>query len=179
MTTGPDSLKEAYRLLDIDPGATPEELKQAYHRMKALYSEGSLATYSLLTEEERADMLSDIEKAYLAITVSIREESAASAPAPTLSHVTGPAPAMEPEEEIGQYLRSRREESGLPIKELANMTRIRSTHLENIELERFDLLPAPVYLRGFIIEYARSLQLPDPEGLAAIYIDRYRESHSK
>lgn len=172
-------MPEARRLLDVDAGATFDEVKQAYHRMKALYSEGSLATYSLLSEEERSHMLYGIERAFLVLSVELREEGSAPGLRTDGAADIRTAAQPEPGESIGPFLRRRREQMGLPIKEIANTTRIRSAHLENIELERFDLLPAPVYLRGFVVEYGRALSLADPEGMAAAYMDLYRESEIK
>ena len=39
-----------YKTLGLEKNATEEEVAKAYERMKALYSQSSLATYSLLTD---------------------------------------------------------------------------------------------------------------------------------
>ena len=66
-----DTLSKDYKLLDLDDNATSQEARRAYHRMKALYAEGSLATYSLLTVEERDKILDNIERAYMRISREI------------------------------------------------------------------------------------------------------------
>jgi len=39
-----DTLSKDYKLLGLSENATALETRRAYHRMKALYAEGSLAT---------------------------------------------------------------------------------------------------------------------------------------
>ncbi|MDP1759019.1 MAG: helix-turn-helix transcriptional regulator, partial [Thermodesulfovibrionales bacterium] len=58
-------------------------------------------------------------------------------------------------------------------KDMAVFTKIRKQYFEDIEREKFSSLPAEVYLRGYIMEYARYLSL-DPEKVANDYIGRYR-----
>ena len=42
---------------------------------------------------------------------------------------------------------------------------------EDIEADRFDRLPAPVYVRGFLLEYARVVGL-DPRATAESFLAR-------
>ncbi len=53
-----------YDLLGIDRTAAPDDLLLAYLDALATYQDGSLASYSLLTEEERRDMLGRLDEAY-------------------------------------------------------------------------------------------------------------------
>jgi cytoskeletal protein RodZ len=46
-------------------------------------------------------------------------------------------------------------------------------YLQALEGEVFAKLPAPVYVRGFLAEYARCLGL-DAERVKQTYLDRYR-----
>ncbi len=165
-----------YRLLDLEDGATLEEVRHAYHRMKALYADSSLATYSLITDEERSGILHRIEKAYMRITAILETSSTSKQPS---SKGEGPALArgLEKGEPVGTYLKRRREELDLTLKEVSVSTRVRSTYLEYIEDQRYSDLPALVYLRGFILSYARTLSIPDPETLTAAYIAQMEENH--
>lgn len=56
--------KNSYELLNIPPGATDREIEDAYLRVRTLYGEDSVATYSLYTSEERETMLKGIIEAY-------------------------------------------------------------------------------------------------------------------
>ncbi|MCC6386038.1 MAG: helix-turn-helix domain-containing protein [Dehalococcoidia bacterium] len=67
---------------------------------------------------------------------------------------------------IGKSLRDARVQRGISIEQVAQETRISPRFLQALEDERFDELPAPVYVRGFLRSYANFLQL-DPEPLVA------------
>ncbi len=53
-----------YELLDIDPDAMPDEVRKAYDRVVEAYGRDSLATYGLLSDEERTAMLERVKEAY-------------------------------------------------------------------------------------------------------------------
>ncbi len=53
-----------YEVLGIDKDARPEEVIDAYRAAMSAYRPGALASYGLVTEEERRLMLGRIEEAY-------------------------------------------------------------------------------------------------------------------
>lgn len=59
----------------------------------------------------------------------------------------------------GDLLRQVRMARGVSLAQLAEKTRISLRHLENVETDRYDALPASVYLRGILISLARELGL--------------------
>jgi hypothetical protein len=61
--------------------------------------------------------------------------------------------------EIGASLREARLRQGLDFPELEERTKIRPKYLRALEDERFEILPAPTYVRGFLRSYAESLGL--------------------
>jgi cytoskeleton protein RodZ len=61
--------------------------------------------------------------------------------------------------DIGSSLREARLRQDLDFPELEERTKIRPKYLRALEDERFDLLPAPTYVRGFLRSYAESLGL--------------------
>ena len=69
---------------------------------------------------------------------------------------------------LGEWLRRRREERGVDLRTIAGKTKINLRYLESLEEDRFDLLPAPVFVRGVIREYARVVGLDAEDAL-----DRY------
>lgn len=166
-----------YKLLDLEDGASIEDVRRAYHRMKALYAESSLATYSLMADEERSGMLHRIEKAYMRITSNM-ETSSSNTQMSLRGEGLAPARSLEEDEAVGTYLKRRREELGLTLKEVATTTRIRSTYLEYIEEQNYGDLPALVYLKGFLREYTRVLCIEKPEVIIASFIDQMEESSS-
>jgi flagellar biosynthesis protein FlhG len=77
-----------------------------------------------------------------------------------------------PEPITGSVLRRYREERGVSLREIANQSKIGTRYLEYIEGDRLDMLPAAVYLRGFLQEYARALGL-DPRRTANAYMAQF------
>ncbi len=61
--------------------------------------------------------------------------------------------------DIGSSLREARVRQGLDFPELEERTKIRPKYLRALEEERFDILPAPTYIRGFLRSYAEALGL--------------------
>jgi flagellar biosynthesis protein FlhG len=90
--------------------------------------------------------------------------------APGISGDVAPSRALPPLDraEPGCYLRRCREALGLSLAEMTERTRIRI--LDQIENERFELLPPEPYLKGYLLEYARALDLPDIAALANCYL---------
>jgi len=61
--------------------------------------------------------------------------------------------------DIGSSLREARLRQELDFPELEERTKIRPKYLRALEDERFDILPAPTYVRGFLRSYAEALGL--------------------
>ncbi len=59
----------------------------------------------------------------------------------------------------GDLLKQVRMAKGLSLVQVADRTRIGVKHLENVEGDRYDALPAAVYLRGILMNLARELGL--------------------
>ena len=60
---------------------------------------------------------------------------------------------------IGERLIEAREERGLTLQDAERDTRISRRYLQALEDERFDIIPAPVYARGFLRSYSQYLGL--------------------
>lgn len=65
---------------------------------------------------------------------------------------------------FGEQLKTRREEKGVTLDEVAQRLRIRRQFLQAMEEERLDDLPGETYFRGFLRSYAEFLDL-DGEAL--------------
>src|SRR6266516_97959 len=77
-----------------------------------------------------------------------------------------PEPTQQPYSELasfGEELRREREIRGISLKEIADATKISKRFLEAIEKNDHRTLPAPVFTRGFVREYARYLGLAAEE----------------
>ena len=84
-------------------------------------------------------------------------------------------PELDPETEFtGPLMQQIREARGLDLREISEKTKIGMTYLSSIEGEIWEKLPAMVYVRGFLVEYARMLRL-DVERVLATYLPRFRD----
>jgi curved DNA-binding protein CbpA len=73
----------------------------------------------------------------------------------------------------GHALRRIRISRGMELEEISEVTKITETYLQFIEENRYEDLPALVYLRGFLREIAKCLKL-EPTRVADSYLAEYR-----
>lgn len=74
----------------------------------------------------------------------------------------------------GPALREIRETLGLDLRDISVRTKVSRANLDFIEAENYAHLPAFVYLKGFISEYAKCLGL-DALRVLEDYVNRYRK----
>jgi cytoskeleton protein RodZ len=74
--------------------------------------------------------------------------------------------------EIGNTLREARIRKGLTIKDVENVTKIRTRYLEALEQDDFSVLPGPTFVTAFLRSYASYLKL-DAESL----VEEYKRQH--
>ena len=79
---------------------------------------------------------------------------------------------------IGERLIEAREERGLTLEDAERDTRISRRYLQALEDERFDIIPAPVYARGFLRSYSQYLGLETAPLLARFPQDALAPSAS-
>ena len=92
-----------------------------------------------------------------------------------------PQPSVSELASFGEELRREREIRGISLKEIADATKISKRFLDAIERNDHKTLPAPVFTRGFVREYARYLGLNSDEmvnryNFAAVGDDRIEQS---
>jgi hypothetical protein len=74
--------------------------------------------------------------------------------------------------EIGNSLREARLRQGLELVDAEQATKIRTKYLKALEEERFELLPAQTYVKGFLRSYSEFLGLD-----GQIYLDEYNSRY--
>ncbi|MEL7059003.1 MAG: helix-turn-helix domain-containing protein [Acidobacteriota bacterium] len=72
-------------------------------------------------------------------------------------------------ESFGAWLRGQREMREIDLREIADSSKIGIRYLEALERGRFDVLPAPVFTKGFLRQYARYVGL-DAEEVINYYL---------
>jgi len=168
---------EDWQILDLEPGADIGQVRRAYRHRRSLYEPAALATYNLLDDEERENMVDRIDEAYRRIMGS---EPPAAAPTPPPPPVTKPTAVAEvpfgdapdPVSEPGAHLRFHRTARGFTLHQIAGETKIGVAILEQIENEDFEALPALAFVRGHVHQFARELKLADAYGFAKLYINK-------
>ena len=169
-----------YSVLGLQPRASREQVERAYRFCLELYGEDSVATYSLLEPNEAEQERLRVREAYQVLVDAEQrrayDESQGFQPpdAPVLPFPTplsAGAAAELPAVLTGADLRRIREARGMSLRHIAAVTKIGVRFLEYVEEDRFAFLPAPVYLRGFLLEYARLVGI-DPKRAADAYMSR-------
>lgn len=74
--------------------------------------------------------------------------------------------------EIGNTLREARLRQELEFPEIESTTKIRGKYLRALEDERFEVLPSPTYVKGFLRTYAEYLGLD-----GQLYLDEYNSRY--
>jgi curved DNA-binding protein CbpA len=209
-----------YQILEVPYQASWGEVQKGYELVKATYSKGAMASYSLFDFTERGTILDKIEEAYhvlshpekryqydqaLSATVpelakqqrpvpllpltpeaiaALRPLSVApAAPAAPAPATLAPLPAPDPvkteietakeDSTAGARFRSLREKQGVSLAEIADKTRINIVYLEYIEANRYGALPAPVYVLGYLKQYAKIV------GMDNAIVDQYMSEYQQ
>lgn len=74
----------------------------------------------------------------------------------------------------GDFLKSIREYKNVSIERMSDLTKVSKTHLKNLEGDEIGKLPADVYTRGFVFQYAKCLKL-NPDLVAKSYMLHTKE----
>lgn len=195
--------QDYYETLDVSRTANFEDIERAYRLACDTYCEDSLAGYPVFEIGDIEVLRERIEIAYrilvdpdtrraydqelcaqvapAAATATRRssdEEPIAAEVRPT-EPVLAPLDALDELEEsegewTGARLRRARLRQGIEIDDITKITKVNPTYLQYLEEERFDGLPASVYVRGFVVGYAGVLGL-DAKAVAASYLARCDE----
>jgi flagellar biosynthesis protein FlhG len=191
-----------YDLLEVPPTASFEDIRRANRRIRDIYGAESVAISGLYDPASLEAVHRRLDRAYTTLMDATKRKeydmelfpdgvpmpiappqlhTDASAPRPaakvddpaTLA-VRPPMPDISPVTEFsGALLRQIREAVGVELREIAERSKIGMAYLSALEGEVFAKLPATVYVRGFLAEYARALGL-DGERVKQTYLARYR-----
>jgi flagellar biosynthesis protein FlhG len=200
----PIDSQDHYEILEVSANAGPEELDRAYRIAASAYGSESLASYSVFDDLDANVIREKIEMAYRVLAdpaaraeydqsighighgapeeekEAVRVEAASARP----GEIEAAAEAFddfeaEAEEEEqgfdGARLRRARLRRGIDIDEIATVTKVRTTYLQCLEEERFEELPARVYVRGFVGAYARAIGL-DADRVTETYMACFDDS---
>ena len=77
-------------------------------------------------------------------------------------------------ETVGKYLKRERELRNISLQEISAATKIRENILKAIEEDRYDVLPTPVFVKGFLVAYVKHVGL-DPRDVVLRYESDLKE----
>lgn len=173
-------------LLEVERGATDEEIRRAYKRCREVYAHDALCCYGLLEAHEIEQLRARIDEAFDVLLDPSRRrpyelsmfpqepEPVLAPPVPEHEEPARPAPEITPDTQFtGALLQQVRESRRITLRDISQKTKISVTYLEALEREEFRRLPALVYTTGFVTEYARYLKL-EPQQVSRTYVGRYR-----
>jgi flagellar biosynthesis protein FlhG len=196
----PDSY---YELLEVPPTASFEDIRRANRRIRDIYGAESMAISGLYDPASLEAVHRRLDLAYTTLMDAAKRKEydlelfpdgvpmpvslppsrsgetlpprpAAKVDDPATLAVRPPMPEVTPTTEFtGPLLRQIREAIGIELREIAEKSKIGMVYLQALEGEVFGKLPAAVYVRGFLSEYARALGL-DGERVKQTYLARFR-----
>jgi flagellar biosynthesis protein FlhG len=186
----PFSEQTHYEILELPPTANADQIERAYRVARSTYASDSLATYSVYDENELRALGERIELAYAVLSDDKRRQEYDEARGGNprvelaLSFADEDEQGLENAPEIrgfeesaedgpfdGARLRRWRIARGIELDRVAATTKISASYLRSIEEERFDALPATVYVRGFLNAYVRAVGL-DAARVVPHYMER-------
>jgi flagellar biosynthesis protein FlhG len=194
-----------YELLEVPPTASFEDIRRANRRIRDIYGAESIAISGLYDPASLEAVHRRLDLAYTTLMDAAKRKDYdaelfpdgvpitppsdhAGVPVPTArpaAKVDDPATlaARPPMPEItpatvftGPLLRQVREAIGVELREIAERSKIGMAYLHALEGDVFAKLPAAVYVRGFLAEYARALGL-DAERVKQTYLARFKAAH--
>lgn len=114
-------------------------------------------------EENNQNPTSDAAKTDNAEVIPAVENSN-SLSAPSASSVAN-------DQNFGDWLKGKRLERKISLEEIAAVTKVHIQQLKSLEQNKVDKLPAPAFVRGFLVSYARHLSIDEDEVL-----ERYKSA---
>ncbi len=189
-------MKDFYELLGVKPSATENEIREAYMKLKKIFSRENPSLYSIYDDEEIGKLMQDIQEAASILLDSDKRKNydrllvenkmypeslfkIENISDGQKSEIPPPLFAEIQEEGAGLFFKKVRESMGLDIKEVARITRIQTAYLEAIENENFEKLPPRVFVRGFVISYAKLIKVGNLEKVVNEYMKKYDERMNK
>ena len=174
-----EDTEKYYTVLELPPGTPFAEVKKKYLYLSAFYMGDSMELAALNGDapyHRRQAILAEIQEAFQRLQDLLNREAPPEKPAerPDAAAVGDLKDYLEGITAYsGPVLKEIRKKMGIDLNDVALATRVQKRYLEEIEEERFARIPAEVYLRGYVIEYARHLSL-DHQKVAEDYLRRYR-----
>ncbi len=189
-----------YELFEVAPTSSFEDIRRANRHVREVYGPESVVVSGLYTRERLDELYRRFDEAYSVLMDAAKRKAydhmlfpdgipslnvpmvvGESAPVAVGEAPPPERPPMPDTDEgtqfTGPILQQMREAQGIDLRDIAERTKIGMTYLRAIEGEIFEKLPATVYVRGFLVEYAKIVGA-DPERVLETYLERYRRTRA-
>jgi flagellar biosynthesis protein FlhG len=174
-------------LLEIERGASDEDIRRAYKRGREVYAHDSLCCYGLFEPHEIEKLRARLDESFdvlvdparrrpyeLSVFSAEPEHKQQELASPADEEPPRPPPEVTPDTQFtGALLRQVRESQRITLQEINQRTKISLPYLKAIEDDDFSRLPELVYTSGFLRELGRHLKL-DPQQVSRTYAGRYK-----
>lgn len=174
------------KFLGLESEAGDDKIIAECRRRCLLYAGNHPATYNLMGDGERRRMLGKVEEILSRVRASAgppKESTTSSAePTPGPSETTVQSmsePPPDPVQSPGGFLKYSRLSRHQELEEISAETKIPRRKLVALEEEDLSVLPAAVFVRGFVVAVARTLKLEDPDTLARMYLEKMASSGAR
>ena len=184
-----------YDTLEIPYSSSNTDIHTAYLKAKNIYSSHNPNILSVFSKQEIQDLRKLIDQAYFVLSHPIRrkvydkeilkstsnghkeQQNSSNKNIIITSHYKKNAIFEKQIEEQdvfdGPFLQSIRNYKNITLAQISLITRIGKPYLIAIENNEYQLLPAPVFVRGFIAQYAKCLSL-DTKRVVDSYMSLYK-----
>jgi hypothetical protein len=162
--------KRFYEILEVEPDAPFSQVKNNYLLLKEIYKDAETCYAALdegMNDTRREQILADLDTAYKVLKESHSRLESSHSPSEKPEPPAQPLPEFEVIS--GMALRVIRQMLKYEYEPLARATGISVNNIRNIEMERFDQLPPPAYVKVMVMALAKELGL-DPAKAAQDYI---------
>jgi len=170
----PEPVEDPYAVLELQPGASPWEVEEAYRRIMAALDPSNPGVLALWSPEQLEAMREKVHRAYEQLLKRPKVEGKAKAlkvqglPEEVLEGIKAEKGGLG-----GEALREIRERLGLTLEDVSSCIKVTKGTLKALEEEDFDLLPPWIYIKGFLRAYARMLKI-DADEVIRTFEEKYR-----
>ncbi len=177
--------------------ASPREIREAYIKLKRVYS-GGTAAYSMISDEQRLEQLQELEVAYsgltdwaqvnqdqggiqaLGLNSDLKKPKSFEGVRVNLEATDKVRSAMTKAEEkesfgSGKTLSSVRVAHGLSVEDVHRSLKIGKEFILALEAEDFPSLPAAIYVKGFMKNLLRHLSFERVDQFVDQYLKKYKK----
>lgn len=189
-----DGFYDYYELLGISWTAPRQEVLAAYNKMRALYGDPTSSAAEYFSAQELAELKDILEQGFEVLSHPLKRAAYNESLKKTYPQKYGriqplkthrdnedaspsamPVSSFKDMDFDGFFLKQIREQMQVSLEELSDVTRIKPEFLVALEANKYQDLPAAVFVRGFVSQIAKVYGL-DEKKVCSAYMNRFKEA---